>query len=210
MNSYLHIFDAVINNDIFVIQKYLEEGGSPNLDHTNVSKIERPNGFTNLLNEALKYNREEIIALLIDYNVSVNEIYIKEYNKSSINSLLYALDDYNICKMLLEAGADPNQIVIGNHDEFLILELALKNMYRTKTIKLLIKYGANVFVEVKYQNYTFYDYVSDSKNNISIESKNFIKKYYFFVIMSIFNYKQKEDVRLPNELIRHLFTYLFY
>lgn len=88
----------------------------------------------------------------IKENVSSGKVDINKPGVSGFTYLLYSIyiEKYDMTKVLLELGADPNQLSVVKHPDGTIEELTplvcicRNHWYSIKYIKLLVEHGANV------------------------------------------------------------------
>ena len=129
------------------LKKLLEEGINPNCD----------NGYDTPLFKAIKINNLEVIRILLIYKANPN---ILCYDKDGFESMLFYVCrlnnnySYNICKLLLEYGANPNlgrfyynlpsSIKVSSDYSCTPLSHLCFYTFSTNVIKLLIDNGAKI------------------------------------------------------------------
>lgn len=161
------LHDNIMNGNLDYIIKYLNDGGNPNriiLDQFS------------LLLTAVYFNKKSIVNLLIKHNVDL------EFEQSEGDTALgYAAKfknvDFDILKILLDAGANPNhssQTIIktrGNAHTPLILciKSVNTNIQRGKKyfdkLKTLLEYGADPNIVDGYGSNALFDTVDELYEN---------------------------------------------
>ena len=147
------IFDAIYDNDVNTIKRYLENGGDPNIkDNDDYSLLKYL-----ILDSKIDEKMYNIIKLLLEYRFNPN--IVDKDNETILFMLLtyraYTNYTYKITKLLLEYGADPNiKSIYRNSGNTAIYEIF--NTYEqnpSKELKelilLLLKYGADLTIKDK-------------------------------------------------------------
>ncbi len=127
------LFDAVKNSDVDKVNDLLKKGANPN--------AQQPNG-DRPLNLASQHGNREIVRELLAHNANPNAL--DQYNETPVER---AWHKYDIIRMLVENGADPNGLLNRKTDERL-LEAVVKNNDK-KFVTLLLEKGANPNAENK-------------------------------------------------------------
>ena len=153
-----------------------------------VFDVTKEMGKENLVILAIEYNEPESLTLLLEQGVDVNQLILTtgsvRFPESTLKKeypIHYALDflnsDYTIIKILLDYGADPNQI---DEDGNTALHLIPYGEEKSIPIaKLLLKYGADKTIKNNKGLTAYEDYQKVEKDNNgdkSNEDRNLIYK----------------------------------
>ncbi len=103
------LIDAIEAEDVFAVQKMLDEGADPNETDLEPGRwmsffemhADRP------ITIACRTGNVEIVRLLIDYGAEVGDIDHTDWSPLMSCLFRYEPDDKEIVKLLLDAGADP-------------------------------------------------------------------------------------------------------
>jgi len=134
-----NIENALNNNDIDNLEKYLEELKSYLNNPYDINYIITSNGVS-LLIEAIIKNKIEVIKVLLEYNIDINAIYKHcTYPTALQTAILW--NKINILKLLLEKGANPD-IQDSYNSTPLMIASSLRNSEKI-TIELL-KYTKDI------------------------------------------------------------------
>ncbi|OII77698.1 sushi domain-containing protein [Cryptosporidium andersoni] len=176
--------DHMGSNTITMDKLYTSDEG-PLINNCRVKNTQIPiyNIGDTLLHAAVLSGRPEVVDLLIRLGINVNSkvkvnslVYgyvnsyfgdVSEMTALHYSSLIQDLDSVEICKLLLEAGADPNMEDVFGRTPLHTVGL-LQNLHSKKVAKLLLKYGAKTR---KRDYYTLTPlHTAASRNNLPVVS----------------------------------------
>lgn len=122
-----------------VIKLLLSKGADPNI------KTIHGNTVLHFLISSSNPNRYDILKLLLNHKADIN---IVSNDGETPLSTACIMNDYNMIKLLLQDGADPNPPVPYNEKPWVIIHRQLKSFDETDKnyliLKMLEKYGAKV------------------------------------------------------------------
>nr|WIK87306.1 ankyrin repeat family protein [Oriental turtle dovepox virus] len=137
------LFSAIYDNDVRAVKYLLDRNLNPD-DEIDIINSTFNHIYPLITAAALGYT--EIVRLLISYKSNVNK-QDRLYKKAALHMAVQN-NDYNITRMLLENGANPNLV---DFEMSTPMHIALLfNPTNSNMVSMLLKYGSDIHLKDKY------------------------------------------------------------
>lgn len=134
------LYYAVWNNNLVLVKELLDKG-------CDINRRQK-NSEATVLSYSVEKMNFEMVQLLLKYKPDLTMKYTNRYFGFESNILLLCVNEYhsyNIVKLLLEAGADPNCIIEHTNPGLTIATYSCSGGADNEVVELIVEYGGNPF-----------------------------------------------------------------